>query len=116
MKIADLMKVFEEKACNVLDFEGNCNDCGCQVKVTAEKEGKDVHISGGAVYGTEVGVFYKCDDCFGKNKVLTNYRPVEVYSRVTGYLRPVSNWNKGKQSEFKTRKTFKIEQPLEQAR
>ncbi len=32
----------------------------------------------------------------------------EVYSRSVGYLRPVSQWNKGKQEEFKTRKTFKV--------
>ena len=32
----------------------------------------------------------------------------EVYSRVTGYFRPVSNWNKGKKEEFKDRKTYDI--------
>ena len=32
----------------------------------------------------------------------------EVYSRVTGYFRPVANWNKGKKEEFKERKTFKV--------
>ena len=32
----------------------------------------------------------------------------EVYSRVCGYFRPVSNWNKGKKEEFKDRKTFEI--------
>ena len=31
----------------------------------------------------------------------------EVYSRVCGYFRPVSNWNKGKQEEFKERKVFR---------
>ncbi len=30
----------------------------------------------------------------------------EVYSRVVGYLRPVNQWNIGKQEEFKDRKTF----------
>ncbi len=30
----------------------------------------------------------------------------EVYSRVVGYLRPVNQWNKGKQREFSDRKTF----------
>ena len=30
----------------------------------------------------------------------------EVYSRVCGYFRPVSNWNKGKKEEFKDRKAF----------
>ncbi len=33
----------------------------------------------------------------------------EVYSRVVGYLRPVSQWNNGKKQEFKKRKTFKEE-------
>lgn len=32
--------------------------------------------------------------------------PVEVYSRVVGYFRPVGQWNKGKQEEFKNRKTY----------
>lgn len=32
----------------------------------------------------------------------------EVYSRVVGYLRPVKQWNKGKQTEFETRKTFVV--------
>ncbi|MCL2134194.1 MAG: ribonucleoside triphosphate reductase [Candidatus Bathyarchaeota archaeon] len=30
----------------------------------------------------------------------------EVYSRVVGYLRPVDQWNNGKQAEFTIRKTF----------
>jgi len=30
----------------------------------------------------------------------------EVYSRVVGYLRPVDQWNDGKQAEFTIRKTF----------
>jgi len=32
----------------------------------------------------------------------------EVYSRIVGYLRPVSQWNKGKKEEFKVRKVFKL--------
>ena len=32
----------------------------------------------------------------------------EVYSRVVGYYRPVSNWNLGKQKEYKDRKVFKL--------
>ena len=32
----------------------------------------------------------------------------EVYSRVCGYFRPVSNWNKGKKEEFKDRKLFDV--------
>jgi len=33
----------------------------------------------------------------------------EVYSRVTGYFRPISCWNKGKREEFKDRKMFKVD-------
>ena len=34
--------------------------------------------------------------------------PCEVYSRVVGYLRPVSAWNEGKQQEFHDRRTFTV--------
>lgn len=33
----------------------------------------------------------------------------EVYSRIVGYLRPVSQWNAGKQSEFSVRETYTTE-------
>ncbi len=33
----------------------------------------------------------------------------EVYSRITGYYRPVQNWNDGKVQEFKDRKVYHIE-------
>lgn len=36
---------------------------------------------------------------------------VEVYSRVSGYYRPTSQWNKGKQEEFSER--LKMKNPLE---
>jgi ribonucleoside-triphosphate reductase len=32
----------------------------------------------------------------------------EIYSRVVGYLSPVSDWNKGKKEEFKDRQTFNL--------
>lgn len=34
----------------------------------------------------------------------------EVYSRIVGYLRPVSQWNDGKQTEYSIRKTFRVKQ------
>lgn len=36
-------------------------------------------------------------------------KPTEVYSRITGYYRPVQNWNDGKAQEFKDRKTYDID-------
>ena len=35
-------------------------------------------------------------------------KPCEVWSRITGYYRPVQNWNDGKVQEFKDRKTYDI--------
>lgn len=34
---------------------------------------------------------------------------VEVFSRVTGFYRPVQSWNKGKASEFSDRKRFNFD-------
>jgi ribonucleoside-triphosphate reductase len=36
-------------------------------------------------------------------------RPTEIYSRIVGYLRPVNQWNNGKQSEFRIRETFHMD-------
>lgn len=35
--------------------------------------------------------------------------PCEVYSRVVGYLRPLRNWNEGKQQEFRDRKVYRVD-------
>lgn len=52
----------------------------------------------------------QCSNC--KEVALTKLKEkrqrCEVYSRVTGYLRPVRQWNDGKQSEFMDRKLFNI--------
>ena len=34
----------------------------------------------------------------------------EIYSRIVGYLRPINQWNEGKQAEWKQRKVFKIKE------
>lgn len=41
-----------------------------------------------------------------ENELESKRQPCEVYSRVTGYLRPVKQWNDAKQSEFVNRKEF----------
>jgi anaerobic ribonucleoside-triphosphate reductase len=38
--------------------------------------------------------------------------PCEVYSRVVGYFRPVDQWNKGKQEEFRQRKECHISESV----
>ena len=50
-------------------------------------------------HGYLSGEQYECPICGQKT---------EVYSRITGYYRPVQNWNDGKAQEFKQRKTYYI--------
>jgi len=52
-------------------------------------------------HGYIAGEHFTCPKC-------TIEQPCEVYSRIVGYLRPVRQWNAGKQEEFGERKTFKI--------
>jgi ribonucleoside-triphosphate reductase len=41
--------------------------------------------------------------------------PCEVYSRVVGYMRPVAQWNAGKQEEFFERVSLKVPDILSEA-
>ena len=52
-----------------------------------------------ADHGYLAGEEYTCPICGKKT---------EVYSRITGYYRPVQNWNDGKSQEFKDRKTYDV--------
>ncbi len=48
------------------------------------------------------------------NKVkIFKRQPCEVFSRIVGYLRPVSQWNDGKQQEFEQRKSYEIKTQIE---
>ena len=40
-------------------------------------------------------------------------KKTEVYSRITGYYRPVQNWNDGKMQEFKNRKEYVVKEKEE---
>ena len=50
-------------------------------------------------HGYLTGEQYTCPHCGGAT---------EVYSRITGYYRPVQNWNDGKSQEYKERKVYDI--------
>ena len=43
----------------------------------------------------------------GKKMARCNHK-CEVYSRIVGYYRPVSDWNLGKKEEFGDRKTYNV--------
>lgn len=53
------------------------------------------------VHGYLAGEQHVCPKCVVEQKT-------EIYSRVVGYIRPVSQWNKGKQAEFKDRNEFVV--------
>jgi ribonucleoside-triphosphate reductase len=50
-------------------------------------------------HGYLIGEQAICEDCG---------QETEIYSRVVGYLRPVKQWNNGKQAEFAIRNTFDL--------
>ena len=51
-------------------------------------------------HGYLAGEHFTCPICGKKS---------EVYSRITGYYRPVQNWNDGKTQEYKNRKLYDVE-------
>lgn len=83
-----------------------CWDCKREIKIENGKI-KNGMLLVYAREGEKITIF-KCTDCYSKSQELKNYQPCEVYSRVVGYLRPVQQWNLGKQQEFKQRKEYKI--------
>ena len=54
-------------------------------------------------HGYISGEAFQCPSCGGKT---------EVYSRITGYYRPVQNWNDGKSQEYKDRKVYNSDMAL----
>lgn len=38
--------------------------------------------------------------------------PAEIYSRVSGYFRPVAQWNNGKKEEFTERKMLEFDKNI----
>ena len=56
-----------------------------------------------ADHGYIAGEHFTCPKC-GK--------PAEVYSRITGYYRPVQNWNNGKTQEYRERLEYNIDESV----
>lgn len=94
----------------MIELTGYCHDCKGKVAILVEKESGGVFVTGGMVWKFMdiEKPFFKCQPCFDKEPILRNYRPTEVWSRVCGFMRPVSGFNKGKQAEFHRRKMFNM--------
>jgi anaerobic ribonucleoside-triphosphate reductase len=85
-----------------------CHDCGKEIVIKESQEIENGQLLKYTLPGGEDKFVFKCNDCYNKDKSLRNYQETEVYSRVVGYLRPVSQWNEGKQQEYKERKIKSI--------
>lgn len=76
-----------------------CHDCGNTLEHNAEY----------MPYKVGAEIYVKCKTCHQKDPVLKNFQKTEVYSRVVGYIRPVTQWNKGKQAEFADRSEYVVD-------
>lgn len=105
-----LHKLFDSNPeCSELAWDGLCHDCGADVVVVARLSATGFEVAGGSVYQPETlpGVsFLRCEKCVAQRKGLTQYQPCEVYARIVGYMRPLSQWNKSKRDEFGNRSVF----------
>lgn len=106
--IKDLKPYFDEARSDKITFVGKCHDCGKDISIEIDRLEDGYKVSGGAVYMSAIGPIGKCDVCYKELPALHNFQPCAVYSRIVGYMRPVSDWNPGKQAEFKIRKVFEL--------
>jgi len=89
-------------------FIGEALPSGEAVKALVKKIAENYHLPYFTItptfsicpeHGYLKGEHFKCPEC---------QKETEVYSRIVGYLRPVQQWNNGKQSEFHDRQEYKI--------
>jgi ribonucleoside-triphosphate reductase len=116
MELDSLQKLFDTKYKDRQEIEisGECHDCKKNMTVKIRLCDDGFLIEGGAVYEPDPEKYFlKCDECYAKNPVLTNFQQCQIFSRVVGYLTPVNQWNEGKKAEFEQRKTFDIQRALD---
>jgi len=82
-----------------------CHDCKTAIELENDEIKNGVLLS--YKEGDREYQVFKCNACYKENPRLSDYKSCEVYSRVCGYLRPVQQWNAGKQAEYAERKEYK---------
>lgn len=90
-----------------LKLSGKCHDCKSNVVVLVDVTTDGYTVSLPVWKFDDIPTpFFKCAKCYEIEPMLKNFQPTEVYSRVVGYLRPVKQWNPGKQAEMAMRKAY----------
>src|SRR6056297_3393843 len=101
-EISDLIGKNQFGRCGV-----ECVDCCLMFEMQFERVGPDsIEIKNGAIGKRDGEYLFKCPRCFEKDQSFG--QDCEIYSRVVGYMRPISGWNPGKKAEFEQRKTFDV--------
>lgn len=85
-----------------------CHDCKKQIEINQDQEILNGQLLKYVLPDGKDKFIFKCAECYAKDKSLRNYQDAEVYSRVVGYIRPVAQFNQGKQQEYKERKEYKV--------
>ena len=84
-----------------MNINNVCHDCGKEILINQNQEIENGQLLKYSLPDGNGKLIFKCSECYNKDKSLRDYQETEVYSRVVGYLRPVSQWNEGKQQEYK---------------
>jgi hypothetical protein len=109
-----LLDLMDEKGDDHINLVSTCQHCGQDIALMVDRDGIDhIKIRGNchAKYYPQVDrIVGLCWECESKGIVVGC--PCETFSRVTGYLRPVKNYNPGKKAEFKLRKMYDMDSAL----
>jgi len=110
MTIQRLHELFDENPEQAkLGFDGSCHDAG---KRSRSEWRLPLRASrSAAVRYTSRSPAYFLPNARRVSKRIHTSRIIaaaKVYSRVVGYLRPIEQWNEGKQAEFRERKAYRV--------
>lgn len=90
-----------------------CNDCGEEFIATLTRVSETELEIENAIIGVRKSksdfadrYVFKCPDCYEKDDYFGD--ECDIYSRVVGFMRPVSSWNNAKREEFKKRVVYKM--------
>ena len=103
-----IKNLLKESKVKCIELKGKCQNCEKAVSVVIWEEGFEIEGNGGIIVGKAWNGMpeFKCSECLERDCGMISPQRTEVFSRVSGYLRPVSHWNPGKKAEFSIRTNF----------
>lgn len=84
-----------------------CVCCKRDIEVQLERISETgLKVTGGQFGKYRDEIQCMCNSCLDAGGLFGT--DCEIYSRVVGYMRPVSSWNQAKRAEFNMRKEYKL--------